>query len=211
MTGRVKAEAPSVRCLCGRETRVEADAFGRLRSCPSCGGAFKAVWAIDPRSGRRVPVAVPQGELRSETPPALRIPAGAEELVCDCGQVLAVRPRHVGKTAHCPVCRRSMKLERYKDPETRETRVRRAGGSTAALSASELAAAAAQNGVQELLCSCGEYLSVTAQLAGKRVQCGGCAAIMRIEKGKDGAPLRAVLVGRGQAADSDSWSLEDFA
>ncbi len=226
MTGKVKAApAHAVRCPCGRPARVEASSFGRPRACPACGATFKAVWAVDPKTGRRVAVTVPQGELSSDTPPAFRIPAGAQEVVCDCGQHLVVRPRNVGKAAHCPVCRRSIRLERYKDPQTLETRVRRvdAGGRRArtrkvpAVTAADLAAAAARPATQELLCACGEYLPVGAEHLGTRVQCGACGAVMKVEKGRDpetGASiLRAVLVGKaagGDPGDSDAWSLDDF-
>jgi hypothetical protein len=114
-----KTPAGIVRCTCGAAVPVAASAVGRELRCPSCASAFKAVWAVDPKTRAKIltRVAAEGG--------AIRIPAGSHQLICSCGQVLVAKKDQAGKRVKCPVCGGAMVIEKYKDPETLETKVRR--------------------------------------------------------------------------------------
>ena len=74
-----------VKCACGAATIVEAAAAGVEQSCASCGASFRVIWALDPATKAKV--------LRRAA--AIRIPPGAFEFSCECGQPLvARRERH---------------------------------------------------------------------------------------------------------------------
>src|SRR5687768_4961625 len=120
-----EARAPrSVPCLCGARLSAEDADFGRDQTCPSCGARYKLMWATDPKSRERVPARVPVDAAGAGSK-AIRIPAGSFELACACGQTLVARREHVGKRVKCPVCGAFMEVEKYRDPQTFETRIRR--------------------------------------------------------------------------------------
>jgi DNA-directed RNA polymerase subunit M/transcription elongation factor TFIIS len=219
--------AGTVRCACGTAVPVRLDGVGREQSCPSCSASFKAVWAVDPRSREKVLSRI------ASTGKDFRIPVGSLELVCSCGQVLVARKDQAGKKVKCPVCGKSMVIERYKDPQTMETRVRRAGeggsaatptaaGETAVFTAKPLGRTTrrrrAPSGAQDILCGCGEYLRVFVEHLEKKVMCPECGTLMKMEKAKDPqtsiTQVRPRIVGKGEPpprTDPDQWSLDDFA
>jgi len=217
-------DAGTVRCACGAAVKVPADAVGREQACPSCTVPFKAVWAVDPKTrGRVLTRTAASGK-------EIRIPAGSHQLVCACGQILVARKEQAGKKAKCPVCGASMVIESFKDPQTLETKVRRAGQKPAAGAGGEETAIItakplgrttrrhrAPSGAQDILCGCGEYLRVFAEHLEKKVMCPACGTLMKMEKAKDPqtsiTQVRPRIVGKGEPpprSDPDQWSLEDF-
>jgi hypothetical protein len=213
------SSAGSVRCTCGMSIPVHTGSVGRELICPSCASTFKVVWAVDPKTRERVLTRV------AAKGKEIRIPPGSHQLVCTCGQVLVARKEQAGKKVKCPVCNASMVIERFKDPQTLETKVRRAGeapaGGTAIISAKPLGRTTrrrkAPTGAQDILCSCGEYLRVFAEHLEKKVMCPECGTLMKLEKSKDPetsvTQVRPRIVGKGEPppkADPDQWSLNDF-
>jgi len=221
--------AGSVRCSCGEAVPVPAGKVGREQHCPACAAAFKVVWAVDPKSREKVLTRVAgKGN-------AIRIPPGAHQLLCACGQPLVARKDQAGKKVKCPVCGASMVIERYKDPQTLETKVRRAGekphplpGETAIIAAKPLGRTTrrrkAPTGAQDILCACGEYLRVFAEHLEKKVMCPECGTLMKMDKSKDPqtsvTQVRPRIVGKGEPppktappppVDPDDWSLNDFS
>ena len=216
-------EAGSVRCSCGVTVPVAADAVGREQTCPSCSIPFKAVWALDPKTREKILTRV------AAKGNAIRIPAGSHQLICSCGQVLVARKDQAGKRVKCPVCGASMTIERYKDPQTLETKVRRAEEKGTAAKTNETVYIAAKPlgrttrrrkapmGAQDILCQCGEYLRVFAEHLEKKVMCPACGTLMKMEKSKDPetsvTTVRPRIVGKTEPPprpDPDDWSLEDF-
>jgi hypothetical protein len=214
------ANAPvgSVRCSCGATVPVSPADVGQEQVCPQCKAAFKVVWAIDPKSKEKVltRLAAKGG--------AIRIPAGSLELVCSCGQVLVARKDQAGKRVKCPVCGAPMVIEKYKDPQTDETRVRR--GDPAAGVKKETAIVAAKplgrttrrrrspEGAQDILCHCGENLRVFAENLDKKVLCPSCGTLMKMEKNTSGTQVRPRIVGKTDVPpkpDPDAWSMSDFS
>jgi hypothetical protein len=162
-----KEPAGIVRCKCRTAVPIPASAVGREIACPSCKAPFKAVWAVDPKTRARILMRVAANVV-------IRIPAGSHQLVCSCGQVLVAKKDQAGKRVKCPVCGSPMVIEKYKDPVTLETKVRRqetdAGGGpveTAYIAARSLGRTTrrrrAPAGAQDILCDCGEHLRVLAE------------------------------------------------
>jgi hypothetical protein len=218
-----KGTAGAVRCSCGATVPVPADAVGRDRTCPSCAATFKVVWAIDPKTKEKVLARM------AAKGNAIRIPPGSQQLVCTCGQILVARKDQAGKKVKCPVCGAPMVIEKYKDPQTLETKVRRADETGAGVRAKETAVIAAKPlgrttrrrkapaGAQDVLCQCGEYLRVFAEHLDKKVMCPACGTLMKMEKSKDPetavTQVRPRIVGKGEPppkTDPDDWSLSDF-
>jgi DNA-directed RNA polymerase subunit M/transcription elongation factor TFIIS len=217
MADGVNKEAGTVRCSCGARVSVAADAVNREQTCPSCSAKFKVLWAVDPKTREKILARVPaKGN-------AIRIPAGSQELVCACGQVLVARKDQAGRRMKCPVCGGTMTLERYKDPLTLETKVRRQDaaspkGETSFIAAKSLGRTTrrrrAPEGAQDILCQCGEYLRVVVEQLEKKVMCPACGTLMKLEKVEGGATkVRPRIVGKTEPPapiDPDQWSMEDF-
>jgi uncharacterized Zn finger protein (UPF0148 family) len=210
----------AVRCACGVQVPVAADAVGKEQTCSSCGATFKVMWALDAKTREKVLARLPaKGE-------AIRIPPGSHKLVCSCGQPLVARKDMAGKRVKCPVCGVSMTIEKYKDPQTLETKVRRATEGpkteeTAIIAAHALGRTTRRRkapiGAQDILCGCGEYLRVFAEHLEKKVMCPACGTLMKMEKSKDPqtsiTQVRPRIVGKSEPpprADPDAWSMEDF-
>ena len=221
MSGTVKVDAVyKVRCSCGAETAIQVGTFGRPLRCRTCSGSYKVVWGLDPKTHRKVPVTInPDAGTRA----VFKIPPGAQELVCPCGQHLLAKPQQVGKKVQCPVCGQWMKLERYKDPQTLETRIRRIdakakGSAPPAPPAAPGKPATKSDTIQDILCTCGESLRVSPEHLGKQAQCPACGTLMRLEKKRDPETSRTVLAPRilrqaeppGKRGVDEEWSLEDF-
>lgn len=216
--------AGTVRCACGAAVSVPADRVRSPQECPDCLATFRVVWAVDPKTRKKVLARVPaKGN-------AIRIPPGSHQLVCTCGQPLVARKDQAGKRVKCPVCGAFMVIERYKDPETLETKVRRADEKKSADKAYTTAVIAAHSlgrttrrrkapsGAQDILCGCGEYLRVFAEHLDKKVMCPACGTVMKMEKSKDPetsiTTVRPRIVGKEEPpprSDPDDWSLEDFS
>lgn len=222
--------AGSVRCACGAWVVVPPEAVGRDQTCAGCGAVFKVVWAVDPKTRGKVLT-------RADKSNAIRIPPGSHQLTCACGQPLVARKDQAGKKVKCPVCGASMVIERYKDPQTLETKVRRAGekpnpapGETAIIAAKPLGRTTrrrkAPTGAQDILCGCGEYLRVFAEHLEKKVMCPECGTLMKMEKSKDPqtsiTQVRPRIVGKGEpppratpppppSPGTERWSLNDFS
>lgn len=210
-----------VRCKCGTAVPIPAAAVGRDVSCPSCSASFKAVWAVDPKTRAKI-------LMRVAKTTGLRIPAGSQQLVCSCGQVLVAKKDQAGKRVKCPVCGAAMVIEKYKDPLTAETRVRRQetlasaeGVETAYIAAKSLGRTTrrrkAPAGAEDVLCQCGEYLRVFAEHLDKKVMCPSCGTLMKMEKNTDPkaqTTVRPRIVGKTdppKPADPDEWSMSDFS
>jgi uncharacterized Zn finger protein (UPF0148 family) len=218
------ASSGSVRCSCGVTVPVAADAVARDQTCPSCAATFRVVWAVDPKTREKVLARVPvKGN-------AIRIPPGSHQLICSCGQPLVARKDQAGKRVKCPVCGASMVIEKYKDPQTLETKVRRLVEKGAGAKVDETAVIAAKplgrttrrrkapTGAQDILCGCGENLRVFAEHLDKKVMCPACGTLMKMDKSKDPqtsvTTVRPRIVGKTDIPprpDPDQWSMEDFS
>jgi DNA-directed RNA polymerase subunit M/transcription elongation factor TFIIS len=221
------AVAGAVRCACGTSVSVPADTVGREQTCPSCAAVFKVVWAVDQKTREKVLTRV------AATGGAIRIPAGSHQLICACGQVLVARKDQAGRKVKCPVCGAAIVVETFKDPQTLQTRVRRAGEKsaeqpgqkaegTAIIAAKPLGRTTrrrkAPSGAQDILCSCGENLRVFAEHLDKKVMCPECGTLMKMDKSKDSqtsaTTVRPRIVGKSEPppkTDPDQWSLNDFS
>ena len=214
-----RAPVGTVRCKCRTAVPVAASAVGREITCPSCSAPFKAVWAVDPKTRAKIlmRVAAKDGEIR--------IPAGSLQLVCSCGQVLVAKRDQAGKRVKCPVCGTPMVIEKYKDPLTLETKVRRqeTDGSGDAIETAYIAAKSlgrttrrrkSPAGAQDILCDCGEYLRVFAEHLEKKVLCPSCGTLMTLERSKDSqTTVRPRIIGKIDPPprhDPDDWSMSDF-
>ena len=195
----------TVRCTCGAALTVRAEAVGTSVTCAECKASFGIVWARDARSGARI----------AASAAAVRVPKGTFEVRCECGQTLVAKREQAGKVVKCPTCARSMKLEKIRDPQTLETKIRaaKAGGPVLPKPAA---------GGQDFLCSCGESLRVTAENLGKQGQCPNCGALMKFEKSRDpqthSTELRVRVVGQAEPPPKpkpkktgmEDWDLSDF-
>lgn len=218
------SEALSVKCACGTMVPVAPDRLQAEQSCPSCSAKFRVVWAVDPKSRRKVLARVP------EKGKSFRFPPGSQQLVCSCGQPLVARKEQAGKRVKCPVCGVSMVIEKYKDPQTLETRVRRSdepkpvtkARGTEVIAAKSLGRTTRRrrspSGAQDILCGCGEYLRVFEEHLEKRVMCPACGTLMKMEKIKDPqssvTTVRPRIVGKTDPPprlDPEAWSMEDFS
>jgi len=215
MAGTVRTDAVfKVRCTCGSETAIEVSSFGRPLRCKACSGSYKVVWALDPKTKKKVPVTV-QGA--DTTRRVFKIPPGSQELVCSCGQHLLARPDQVGKRVQCPVCGNWLKLERYKDPQTLQTKIRTVESRINRLLSTPKDPDPDQKG-QDILCTCGESLRVQPEHLGKQAQCPACGTLMRLEKKRDPETSLTVVHPRiiGQAKPprkrglDEELSIDDF-
>lgn len=223
MAGTVRVDAVfKVRCSCGAETAIEVGTFGRPLRCRVCSGSYKVVWGLDSKTKRKVPVTV-QGS--DTTRRLFKVPPGATELVCLCGQHLLARHDQVGKRVQCPVCGRWMKLERYKDPQTLETRIRTVESRINLLPLAPPEAKESprgrpdpRHGFADILCTCGESLRVRPEHLGKQAQCPACGTLMRLEKKRDPETSLTVvhprIVGRAEPPKKrgldEELSIDDF-
>ena len=205
-----------VRCACGAESAVDVGAFGRPLRCKACSGTYKIVWSLDPKSKKKIPLAVGDS---GKTQRVYEISAGAQEVVCRCSQHFLAWPKQVGKRVQCPVCATWLKLERYKDPQTQQTRLRTVESRINRLpEAPAPAKKSPEPDVQDILCTCGESLRMGAEHLGKQVQCPACGTLMRLEKKRD--PETSVIaihpriVGKAEPPKKrgidEDLSLDDF-
>ncbi len=217
MAGTVRTDAVfKARCACGAETVIEVGMFGRPLRCRACSGTYKVVWGLDPRTKRKIPVTVRGSDTSRRV---FNIPSGSQELVCRCGQHLLARPDQVGKRVQCPVCGNWLKLERYKDPQTMETRLRTIESRINQLPEVSPSQPEPERGVQDILCTCGESLRVRPEHLGKQAQCPACGALMRLEGKKDPETSFTVvhprIVGRAELPKKrgleEDLSLDDFS
>ena len=217
-----KEPAGIVRCTCGAAIPIAPAAVGRDLSCPACSAPFKAVWAVDPKTRAKILARV------AGKGAAIRIPDGSKQLICSCGQVLVAKKDLAGKRVKCPVCGALMVIEKYKDPLTDETRMRRqeATGTEGAVETAYVAAKSlgkttrrrkAPAGAQDILCQCGENLRVFEEHLEKKVLCPECGTIMKMEKNTEPGAITTVrprVVGKTDPppkADPDAWSMSDFS
>jgi hypothetical protein len=205
-----------VRCTCGRDATVDAVSFGKPLRCGACRSSTVIVWGIDPKSKKAAPMIL---ETSAAEPRGFRLPDGMQELPCPCGQRLYARPRQAGKRVQCPVCATWLKLEQSRDPQTLETRIRVVKSRLNQLPAvpSQAAPEAGPN-VQQILCSCGESLSIEPARTGNQAQCPACGTLMRLVIRKDAASSYVVVdpasADPAQPAEKrgidEELSLDDF-
>ena len=217
MAGTIRTNAVyKVRCACGAEASIEVGNFGRPIRCKACSGSFKVVWGVDSKTKKKVPVTVGGSDTSKRI---FKIPPGAEELVCPCGQHLLAHANQVGKRVQCPVCGRWMKLEKYKDPQTLETRIRSVDSriNRLPLARASTSPPRPDSGTQDILCTCGESLRVALEHLGRQAQCPACGAVMRLEGKRDPQTSITMVAPRiiGQAEPQkrgldEELSLDDF-
>ena len=210
-----KEPVGTVRCKCRTAVPVAASAVGREITCPSCSASFKAVWALDPKTRAKI-------LMRIAANAGIRVPPGSHQLVCSCGQVLVAKKDQAGKRVKCPVCGSPMIIEKYKDPLTAETKVRRQEtdpsgepAETAYIAAKSLGRTTrrrkAPSGAQDILCDCGEYLRVFAEHMEKKIMCPSCGTLMKLEKSQ--TTVRPRIIGKIDPPtrhDPEDWSMSDF-
>ncbi len=145
--------------------------------------------------------------MKRETSQALK----TFEVPCTCGRRLLARREHVGKQVACSGCAKVWRLEKVRDPQSLETRLR-----VAPLAPRKKPAVSPLAGKgQDLLCVCGHSLRVQREHLGKRAQCPACGTLMRLERDRDpqthATVVRAKVVGKGAPPpEKPDWSLDDF-
>jgi hypothetical protein len=207
----------NIPCKCGTRNVVGIQSFGKGLACAECHEPFKVIWALDPRSKKKVPVSLSMNASQgSRDALPLKSHPGKLEVLCQCGQPLLVAPHQVGAPVRCPICSQAMKIEKYKDPETQATRVRRAKTAFRD-SATAVPAKTPPLQVERILCTCGETLTVAPKHLGRKVRCPSCSTLMRLEETRDPqtsrTQVRPEVVGKAQLPDEsgqESWSLDDF-
>lgn len=202
-----------VRCICGKESAMEAGSIGRPFACSGCNARIAAVWGIDPKSKKAV-LTTFEG---ITSKPGYKVPAGMFELPCPCGQRLFARPRETGKRVQCPVCSTWLKLEHSKDPQTLETRIRVVKSRLNQLPSVPTPPPPPAE-VQSILCTCGESLRIESTATGNQAQCSVCGTQIRLEMNEDSVSSCIVIDPRAaQKANpkekrgiDEDLSLEDF-
>jgi DNA-directed RNA polymerase subunit M/transcription elongation factor TFIIS len=208
----------NIPCACGTRNEVGVQSFGKISVCRECHESFRVIWAFDSRSKKRVPVRLPTSASRaSKASHPLKMHPGRLEITCACGQLLLVARHQVGSSVRCPICSQAIKIEKYVDPETQTTRVRRAQPA-ARDDKPAIPSKTAPLRPERILCSCGETLTVAAKHLGRMVRCPACGTLMRLEKTRDPqtslTQIRPQVVGRARPPGEsvqDTWSLDDFA
>jgi hypothetical protein len=116
------------------------------------------------------------------------------------------------------VCGTWLKLERHKDPQTLETRIRAVESRINRLPSAPQAKVDPDPALQDILCTCGESLRMATEHSGEQIRCPACGAQMRLEKERDSettiiAILPAVIdkaePGQKRGIDEE-LSLDDF-
>ncbi len=199
-----------------KESRIRNPESGRSPDPPGGG-------ARNPESRRKPPAGAPRrgaagGDSRDSGSRIQDSPTGTFEVACACGRKLLARREHVGKQVACSGCAKVWRLEKFRDPQTLETRLRVAPLAPKKAGPGPAARAALSGKGQDLLCVCGESLRVAREHLGRQAQCPNCGTLMRIEKVRDPQTqqtvVRAKVVGKAdpppQPADKPDWSLEDF-
>jgi predicted RNA-binding Zn-ribbon protein involved in translation (DUF1610 family) len=180
-----------VRCVCRKELSVDRSSVGRPLRCGACSGSFATVWGIDPQSKKAAPILL---ETDPSSPRGFKVPLGMFDLGCPCGVHLFARAREAGKRVECPACGFHLKLERSKDPQTLETRIRVVKSRLNQLpSVPSATKPEVEREPQEILCSCGNSFRVEPGAAGNQTQCPACGTQMRIEIIPDSEDSRIVV------------------
>ena len=176
-----------VRCVCGKEAPRSVDLFGRPFLCRICRARCVVVWGIDPKSQKAIPLTL---EAPASPEGGFKVPAGMFELPCPCGQRLYARPKQAGKRVQCPVCGHWLKLERTKDPQTLETRIRVVKSRLNQLPAMPPPKPSpAEANRQDILCSCGESFPAS----GNQARCPACGTRLRLEV-KDDTETACIVI-----------------
>lgn len=200
-----------VRCVCGKEAPRAVGSFGRPFLCGVCRARCVVVWGIDPKSQKATPITL---ETTASSAGGFKAPAGMFELPCPCGQRLYARPKQAGKRVQCPVCGHWLKLERSKDPQTLETRIRVVKSRLNQLPAMPPTPPQAEANRQDILCSCGESFPAS----GDQARCPACGTRLRLEVKEDSETTCIVidpeladkaLLAEKRGIDED-LSLDDF-
>src|SRR5262245_16473757 len=117
---------------------------------------------------------------------------------CACGAAIPIAPAAVGRELSCPACSAPFKAVWAVDPRSR--------AKILTLVAAKGGAIRIPAGSLQMVCSCGQVLVAKKDLAGKRVKCPVCGALMVIEKYKD--PLTAERRLRRQEATGSEGPVE---
>ncbi len=202
---RISSPLVTINCACGAEVVVDHRSRDGVYVCRSC----KAPLRLTPPA-KKVPS---NGDPPSRGKPR-KVTPGIQEIVCRCGERLQVRPEHLGKRGQCPRCGTQMNLEKARDPQTLEMKVRaseappprkpaaagppkreRAGPPPAPAGGKAESAALSKipTGSHSLACRCGARLLVLPEHVGKEAQCPQCGLVMRLFSYHD-PETRAVTV-----------------
>jgi len=202
-----------VRCVCREELSVDRRSFDRPFRCSACRASVVVVWGIDPKSKKAAPILL---EASPESPRGFTLPLGMFDLGCPCGVHLFARSREVGKRVQCPDCGTWLKLERTKDAQTLETRIRVVKSRLNQLpSVPPPTEPQADQAAQEILCSCGNTFRVEPGAGGSPTQCPNCGTQMRIEIIPDSEDSRVVVSPAApkpieKRGVDEALSLDDF-
>lgn len=155
--------------------------------------------------------------MRKEAGIGKRVSGGRTyEVACSCGRTLLARREHEGKQVACSGCAKVWRLEKFRDPQSLETRLR---VSPIAPRRKPPAPSPLSEKGQDLLCVCGHSLRVRREHLGKQAQCPACGTLMKLEKDRDPQThhtvVRAKVIGKAAPPPSrpekPDWSLDDFA
>lgn len=247
-----------VSCSCGYKRAVTAAEAHRQNRCPGCGKVMiveKPAPAKSRDSNRLIKLSstpktaptMPLLPVPNKDTPETRIrrlntppPTGRTEmpgLVCECGRDIDALKALEGGEYTCPGCGRSVRMEKFRNSQTKHTIIRPIFGpktppnpmpavpkpppktepapvfdeTPAEFTEDAPVAAMSTSSYQELFCPCGEALMIGHEDAGKNIQCPTCLTLIAVEMLRDaktGAQaLRVKAIGK---MDQDTWSLNDF-
>jgi len=108
--------ARSLACRCGARLLVLPEHLGKEAQCPQCGLLMRLYSYHDPQTGAVTVTASPVDE-RGRAP-AAEASIASQELLCQCGEHLLVKPEHVDKQVQCAACGVIMVVEKTVDPAT---------------------------------------------------------------------------------------------
>ena len=199
----------TVDCVCGERILVRSETIGQLISCPGC--------------SRKIRVEHKEKSGTYSMPFQSKTPTPPPGLTCECGQVIDFAKVLDSQGTVCPRCRRTIKMEKVRGPQTKHTIIRPRfgpkGGSPASIgpkpgipapaakpsdgflgmapveSSQEVAPSKSRrdSGTQAVFCPCGEALTVGTEDVGRNIQCPTCLTLIAVDQIRDGASGNYVL------------------
>lgn len=112
---KVPAGARPLTCRCGARLMVLPELLGREAQCPQC-GLLMRIWSFNDPATRTVTVAAEPVNGAGHAPAEASI--ASQEILCQCGEHLLVRPEHMGKQVQCAACGTIMMVDKTADPVT---------------------------------------------------------------------------------------------
>jgi predicted RNA-binding Zn-ribbon protein involved in translation (DUF1610 family) len=112
---KVPTGARPLTCRCGARLMVTPELLGKEAQCPQC-GLLMRVWSFNDPATRTVTLAAEP--VNGAGHPLEEASVASQEILCQCGEHLLVRPEHVGKQVQCAACGTIMQVQKTTDPVT---------------------------------------------------------------------------------------------